>query len=107
MYSANYGFGNAPFNPQQQQQQQQQPQQQQPQPGQQMMYNQQQQQQYAGMGPQGGFNPAANPQMMQGMPAGMMQNPGMANMAANGQSESTPATLITAPDVSQSETAAW
>lgn len=93
MYSANYPFGNAapPFNnatPQQQQQQQ-------PgmQPGQQMMYNQQQQpqqpqQQFPGMAPQQGF-PGGNPQMMQAAHAGMMQNPGMPNMAANGQSEST------------------
>lgn len=92
MYSANYGFGNngapnfnnaAPQQPggqpagQQQQQQQQQ---------QQMMYNQQQQ--FAGMGPQGGFGPGANPQMMPGNPAAMMQNAGMPHMAANGQSES-------------------
>lgn len=51
-----------------------------------MMYNQQQQQ-YAGIAPQGGFNPGTNPQMMQGMPAGMMQSPGMSSMPANGQSE--------------------
>ncbi|KAK8931893.1 hypothetical protein VCV18_000422 [Metarhizium anisopliae] len=93
MYNAGYGFGNPAFNqpgtPQQQQQQQQQPPQQQPgQPNPQMMYNQQQQ--FAGMGPQGGFNPGANPQMMQGMPAGMMQNPGMANMPPNGQTELDP-----------------
>ena len=51
-----------------------------------MMYNQQQQ--FANMGPQGGYNPAANPQMMQGMQAQMMQNQGMGNMAQNGQSKS-------------------
>ncbi|KAG9255839.1 uncharacterized protein F5Z01DRAFT_516158 [Emericellopsis atlantica] len=92
MYSGGYGFGNAGagnFNnaaPQQQQQQapqqgqqQGQPQQQQPQQQQQMMYNQQQQ--FAGMNSQGAF-PGGNPQMM---PGGMMQNPGMQQMAANGQ----------------------
>lgn len=89
MYSGGYGFGNAAgagpnFNnatPQHQQQQQQQHQQQQ----QQMMYNQQQQ--FAGMAPQGAFPPGANPQMMPGGPAGMMQNTGMPQMGANGQSE--------------------
>lgn len=59
-----------------------------------MMYNHQHhqhhQQQYAGIAPQGGFNPGANPQMMQGMSAGMMQSSGMPNMAANGQSEWLP-----------------
>jgi hypothetical protein len=49
-----------------------------------MMYNQQQQ--FAGMTPQGGFNPGANPQMMGTGPGGMMPNPGMQHMAANGQS---------------------
>lgn len=87
MYSAGYGFGNAPPNfnnaapqpPGAQQQQQHQHQQQQ-----QLMYNQQQQ--FAGMAPQG-FGPGATPQMMSGNPAGMMQNAGMPHMAANGQSE--------------------
>ena len=92
MYSAGYGFGNAPPNfnnnaaaaaapqpPGAQQQQQQQHQQQQ------LMYNQQQQ--FAGMGPQG-FGPGgATPQMMSGNPAGMMQSAGMPHMAANGQSK--------------------
>jgi hypothetical protein len=87
MYSAGYGgYGNAApnFNNGA-------PQQQGGQPGQQqMMYNQQQpqqppqqQQQFPGMGPQGGYPQGANPQMM----AGMMQNPGMQQMAGNGQSE--------------------
>jgi hypothetical protein len=35
------------------------------------------------MGPQGGYPQGANAQMM----AGMMQNPNMQQMAANGQSE--------------------
>lgn len=85
MFQGQFGYGNAgpqfnnaqqaggQPNPQQQQQQQQQ---------QQMMFNQQQ---FAGMGPQAGFNPAANPQMMAANQQ-MMQNPAMANMAANGQS---------------------
>ncbi|KAF4984864.1 hypothetical protein FZEAL_17 [Fusarium zealandicum] len=79
MYSAGYGFGNnAPsFNNPAPQQPGAQP------AGQQMMYNQQQQ--FAGMAPQGGFGPGANPQMMPGGPAGMMPNPGMPHMAANGQ----------------------
>ncbi|KAF5027533.1 hypothetical protein F66182_350 [Fusarium sp. NRRL 66182] len=79
MYSG-YGFGNnaAPsFNNSA-------PQQQPGQPAQQMMYNQQQQQ-FAGMNPQGGFGPGANPQMMAGGPGGMMPNAGMQHMAANGQ----------------------
>jgi hypothetical protein len=84
MYSAGYGFGNnaAPsFNsPAPQQQSGAQP------AAQQMMYNQQQQ--FAGMTPQGGFNPGANPQMMAGGPGGMMPNAGMQHMAANGQSRS-------------------
>ncbi|OAQ98122.1 hypothetical protein LLEC1_07411 [Akanthomyces lecanii] len=71
------GYGNA--GPQFNQQAGAQPNQQQQQ---QMMFNQQQ---FAGMAPQGGFNPAANPQMMAGASQGMMQNPGMPNMAANGQ----------------------
>ncbi|PFH57017.1 hypothetical protein XA68_15623 [Ophiocordyceps unilateralis] len=92
MYSGNYGFGNAPFNPGassppppplHQQQHPQHPTHQQlhpppqsgPHPGPQMMYKQQQ---FAG------FSPGANPQMMQGIPAGMMQSPGMPAMA-NGQ----------------------
>ncbi|KAF7558387.1 hypothetical protein G7046_g5776 [Stylonectria norvegica] len=91
MYSAGYGFGNnaAPsYNNAHQ-----------PgvQPGiqptsQQVMYNQQQQQQhqqqqqFPGMAP--AFVPGANPQMMPGGPAGMMQNTAMPHMAANGQSES-------------------
>jgi hypothetical protein len=84
MYSANYNFGNnaAPSfnNPAPQQQSGAQP------AAQQMMYNQQQQ--FAGMAPQGGFNPGANPQMMAGGPGGMMPNAGMQHMAANGQSRS-------------------
>ena len=86
MYSAGYGFGNAPPNfnnqaaPQQQQPGAQQQQQQQHQ--QQLMYNQQQQ--FAGMAPQA-FGPGATPQMMGGAPAGMMQNAGMQHMAPNGQ----------------------
>lgn len=82
MYSAGYGFANnaAPSfnNPAPQQQSGAQP------AAQQMMYNQQQQ--FAGMTPQGGFNPGANPQMMGAGPGGMMPNPGMQHMAANGQS---------------------
>lgn len=85
MYSGGYGFGNAAPNfnspsphPQQGQQPQHQPGQQQ------MMYNQQQ---FAGMGPQGGFNPNANPQMMQAGASAMMQNAGMPGMAPNGQCE--------------------
>jgi hypothetical protein len=102
MYSAGYGFGNAPPNfnnaaaapqppgAQQQQQQQQQQQHQQ----QQLMYNQQQQ--FAGMAPQG-FGPGgATPQMMSGNPAGMMQSAGMPHMAANGQSKCA-APLCTLP----------
>jgi hypothetical protein len=84
MYSGGYGFGNAAPNfssPSPHQQQGQQPQHQ---PGQQMMYNQQQ---FAGMTPQGGFNPNANPQMMQAGASAMMQNAGMPGMAPNGQSE--------------------
>ncbi|CAJ0549112.1 Ff.00g027250.m01.CDS01 [Fusarium sp. VM40] len=81
MYSAGYGFANnaAPSfnNPAPQQQSGAQP------AAQQMMYNQQQQ--FAGMTPQGGFNPGANPQMMGAGPGGMMPNPGMQHMAANGQ----------------------
>ncbi|KAI1018233.1 hypothetical protein LB505_001203 [Fusarium chuoi] len=81
MYSAGYGFGNnaAPSfnNPAPQQQSGAQP------AAQQMMYNQQQQ--FAGMTPQGGFNPGANPQMMGAGPGGMMPNAGMQHMAANGQ----------------------
>ncbi|GKU14543.1 unnamed protein product [Fusarium langsethiae] len=81
MYSAGYNFGNnaAPSfnNPAPQQQSGAQP------AAQQMMYNQQQQ--FAGMAPQGGFNPGANPQMMAGGPGGMMPNAGMQHMAANGQ----------------------
>ncbi|KAG6279846.1 hypothetical protein E4U47_002271 [Claviceps purpurea] len=92
MYNAGYGFGNPAFNQPgtpQQSQQQQSPPQQQPQPQQQqaqltpqMMYNQQQQ--FALM-QQAGFNPAANPQMMQGMSGGMMQNPRMPGMNPHGQ----------------------
>jgi uncharacterized protein (DUF2345 family) len=82
MYSAGYGFSNnaAPSfnNPAPQQQSGAQP------AAQQMMYNQQQQ--FAGMTPQGGFNPGANPQMMGAGPGGMMPNAGMQHMAANGQS---------------------
>ncbi|ENH73799.1 hypothetical protein FOC1_g10011118 [Fusarium oxysporum f. sp. cubense race 1] len=67
MYSAGYGFSNnaAPSfnNPAPQQQSGAQP------AAQQMMYNQQQQ--FAGMTPQGGFNPGANPQMMGAGPGGM------------------------------------
>ncbi|KAF5569815.1 CYC8-general repressor of transcription [Fusarium phyllophilum] len=81
MYSAGYGFSNnaAPSfnNPAPQQQSGAQP------AAQQMMYNQQQQ--FAGMTPQGGFNPGANPQMMGAGPGGMMPNAGMQHMAANGQ----------------------
>ncbi|KAF9773766.1 hypothetical protein IL306_008370 [Fusarium sp. DS 682] len=81
MYSAGYGFSNnaAPSfnNPAPQQQSGAQP------AAQQMMYNQQQQ--FAGMTPQGGFNPGANSQMMGAGPGGMMQNAGMQHMAANGQ----------------------
>ncbi|KAI6769200.1 hypothetical protein HG531_010304 [Fusarium graminearum] len=81
MYSAGYNFGNnaAPSfnNPAPQQQSGAQP------AAQQMMYNQQQQ--FAGMAPQGGFNPGANPQMMAGGPGGMMPNAGMQHMAANSQ----------------------
>ncbi|KAF4989295.1 hypothetical protein FGRMN_9219 [Fusarium graminum] len=81
MYSAGYGFANnaAPSfnNSAPQQQSGAQP------AAQQMMYNQQQQ--FAGMTPQGGFNPGANPQMMGAGPGGMMPNPGMQHMAANGQ----------------------
>ncbi|KFA78083.1 hypothetical protein S40288_05455 [Stachybotrys chartarum IBT 40288] len=85
MYSGGYGFGNAAPNfnspgPQQQVGSQ---------PGQQVMYNQQQQQQqqqqFAGMNPQGGFNPGANPQMMQAGASGIMPNTGMPGMPANGQ----------------------
>ncbi|KAG6116326.1 hypothetical protein E4U13_001958 [Claviceps humidiphila] len=92
MYNAGYGFGNPAFNqpgtPQQSQQQQSPPQQQQQQSQQQaqltpqMMYNQQQQ--FALM-QQAGFNPAANPQMMQGMSGGMMQNPRMPGINPHGQ----------------------
>jgi hypothetical protein len=90
MYSGGYGFGNAAgpnfnnANPQQQGPPQQQQQQQQ-----QLMYNQQQQQ-FAGMAPQGGFGPGANPQVMAG---GMMQNTGMQHVGANGQSEFPPSAL--------------
>ncbi|RBA16781.1 hypothetical protein FPRO05_01505 [Fusarium proliferatum] len=81
MYSAGYGFSNnaAPSfnNPAPQQQSGAQP------AAQQMMYNQQQQ--FAGMTPQGGFNPGANPQMMGAGPGGMMPTAGMQHMAANGQ----------------------
>lgn len=84
------GYGNAgpQFNNQQAGAQPNQQQQQQ----QQMMFNQQQ---FAGMAPQGGFNPAANPQMMAGASPGMMQNPGMPNMAANGQSEPSLLLMLT------------
>lgn len=80
MFQGQFGYGNAgpQFNPQAGAQPNQQQQQQ-------MMFNQQQ---FAGMAPQGGFNPAANPQMMAGPSQGMMQNPGMPNMTANGQSKS-------------------
>jgi hypothetical protein len=86
MYNAGYGFGNAApnFNSPGPQQPGGQPGQQQQQ--QQVMYNQQQ---FAGMAPQGAFGPGANPQMMQGAPAGMMPNAGMPNMGPNGQSKST------------------
>lgn len=85
MFQSGYGgFNGGPqFNPAAGQQQGGQPNQQQ----QQMMFNQQQQH-FANMAQQGGaFPPGANPQMMQGQ-AGMMQNPGMGNMPANGQSKS-------------------
>ena len=89
MYSAGYGFGNAPPNftntgagaPQQAGAQQ--PQQHQ-QHQQQLMYNPQAQ--FAGMASQG-FVSSATPQIMPGGPAGMMQTAGMHHMAANGQSE--------------------
>lgn len=56
------------------------------QPGQQqMMYNQQQQ--FAGMAPQAFTHGGANPQVMAGNPAGMMQNTGMPQMGGNGQSK--------------------
>lgn len=100
MYNAPYGFANpggpAAFNtppPQQMQQQPPQPppQQQMP-PGsmpgqpQQMMYGQP----FGMPGGQGQFMPGGgNPNMMGGSPGpgGMMQNPGMPHMGANGQSE--------------------
>ncbi|ATY65080.1 glutamine repeat -1 [Cordyceps militaris] len=80
MFQGQFGYGNAgpQFNQQPGGQPNQQQQQQQPQ----MMFNPQQ---FAGMAPQGGFNPAANPQMMAAASQGMMQNPGMPNMVANGQ----------------------
>lgn len=82
MFQGGYGFNNAG---QQQFNNQGAPQQQGGQPNQQqMMFNQQQQ--FAGMGPQGGFNPGANPQMMHGGPQGMMPNQGVPNMPPNGQS---------------------
>ncbi|KAF4963688.1 hypothetical protein FSARC_8332 [Fusarium sarcochroum] len=81
MYSAGYGFGNNAASSYNNPAPQQQPG---TQPGaQQMMYNQQQQ--FAGMTPQGGFGPGANPQMMASGPGGMMPNAGMQHMAANGQ----------------------
>ncbi|KAK8143001.1 hypothetical protein G3M48_007872 [Beauveria asiatica] len=80
MFQGQFGYGNAgpQFNNQQAGAQPNQQQQQQ------MMFNPQQ---FAGMAPQPGFNPAANPQMMAGASQGMMQNPAMPNMAANGPSE--------------------